>query len=479
MSDAALLCSTDGSPLLTHRECADGAGRLAAALAAQGIREGDVVASALPMGVAFAVTAAACWRLGAVLAPMGAQVPAAERARAIEVVRPRAMLAGDAEACAGAPLAGVVATSGPAVEVDWRRCAEPGDPAPEPSPRPGDALLLLTSGSTGAPKAVILTRANLEAGTAAVTGTFGLDAGDTTLALLPWTHGHGLIGVLASTMASGGAIVLGAQGDAGAALEAIAAGRVTWISVVPPLLALLAEVAARSQARGRLRFIRTASAPLPVALAARAETVFGCPVAEAYGMTETAHQAAANPPDLGRRRLGTVGLPTGTRWRLAGEPIGEGRLLEVTGPGLFRGYLGQPALTAEALTPDGWYRTLDVGALEPDGHLRLLGRRSEFINRGGVKVAPAEVEEAVAAHPGVAACLAASVPHPVLGEEVGLLVVARPGARLDAADVRRHCAERLADAKRPGVIRLVDRLPTLANGKPSRRLAGELLRGRA
>jgi acyl-CoA synthetase (AMP-forming)/AMP-acid ligase II len=474
-AEAPLLSDLAGLPLLTYGACAAGADRLAAGLAGQGVREGDVVVAALTAGPAFAVAAAACWRLGAVFAPIGPGLPAAERRQAVAAARPRAVLAERAEALAGAPVAGLMDVASPD-RVEWRRDGTAtSDAAPEPGPAPGDALLLLTSGSTGRPKAVILTRANLDAGRRAVASTFELEEHDATLAALPWTHGHGLIGVLAATAATGGSVVLGAMGSALAAVEPIAAGRVTWVSVAPPLLALLTEAGARVAAGGRLRFVRSASAPLPAGLAARAEDVFGCPVAEAYGMTETSHQAAANPPRFEGRRLGTVGCATGTEWRLVGEEAGGGRLLEVRGPAVFRGYLGEPAATAAALTADGWYRTLDVGTIDAGGYLRLVGRQSEFINRGGDKVAPAEVEAALADHPDVAACLAASVPHPVLGEEIGLLVVPRPGAPLDVAGVRRHCAERLSERRRPGPIQVVEALPSLANGKPSRRLAGRLL----
>lgn len=451
MGDAPFLLLADGTVALSYAERAAAADRLAASLARQGVREGDVVAPILPAGPEFAVAMLACWRLGAVLAPISPQLAAAERERAMAVTRPRALLT-------------------PEVEL-----LPEGGPGPEPAAGPGDGLLLLTSGSTGTPKAVVLTRANLECGTGAVRDTFGLCERDSTLALLPWTHGHGLIGVLAATAAGGGSVRLAGGGGAPEALAAIAAGGVTWISVVPPLLALLTEAAARQDVRGRLRFVRTASAPLPVALARRAEAAFGCPVAEAYGMTETTHQAAANPPDGERRRLGTVGLPTASEIRLGAGEVAGGSPIEVRGPGLFRGYLGRPDLTAAALTPDGWYRTLDVGTIEDGGYVRLLGRQSEFINRGGYKVAPAEVEEAVSEHAAVAACLVAPVPHPVLGEEVGVLVVLNADARLSLADLRRHCGERLAEYKRPGVVRFVDRLPSLPNGKPSRRLAAGVL----
>ncbi len=149
--------------------------------------------------------------------------------------------------------------------------------------------------------------------------------------------------------------------------------------------------------------------------------------------------------------------------------------MEVEGPSVFRGYLRRPDLTAEALAGGGWYRTGDVGVVEPSGHVRLLGRISELINRGGFKVSPVEVEEAINAHPSVSGSLVAGVPHPVLGEEVAALVVLRPGENLRAGDVGRHCAALLADYKRPGIVRFVAEIPCLPNGKPSRKLARQLL----
>jgi acyl-CoA synthetase (AMP-forming)/AMP-acid ligase II len=248
----------------------------------------------------------------------------------------------------------------------------------------------------------------------------------------------------------------------------------TWLSVVPPTLAVLCDRREATGIGARLRFIRSASAPMPAALARRAESLFACPLAEAYGMTETSHQAASNPPTA-RRALGTVGLPTGVEFREVGEVISGGRELEVRGPALFRGYLGRPDLTAEAINPEGWYRTRDIGVLEPDGYVRLLARSSEIINRGGFKVSPVEVEQSLTAHPGVSASLVAAVPHSVLGEEIGALVVARRNTTITVDDLRRHCRQHLAPYKQPGLIRIVDEIPRLPNGKPSRRLASQLL----
>lgn len=439
-----------GQDALTRVQLDHEAGRLAAQLHHSGVGEGGVVCALLPNSPDFVVALLATWKLGAVFAPLNPQLTAVERQRAMEVARPRVMVE-----------AGGIT-----------RCDHLAEP-PEPAPGAGDALLLFTSGSTGTPKGVLLSNAAVESGVRAVVDTFGLGPDDRTLALLPWTHGHGLIGVLLASLAAGARVDLDdARGLAGAL-----AGRLdlaTWLSAVPPTLAMLADRQERSPSRARLRFIRTASAPLSLPLATRTESLFGCPVAEAYGMTETCHQAAANPPDS-HRQLGTVGLPTRAIFRHVGDEIGGGRELEVRGAGLFRGYLGRPDLTEAAVTGDGWYRTRDIGVIQPDGFVRLIARTSDIINRGGFKVSPGEVEASLASHPAVSASLVAAVPHAVLGEEIGALVVVRPGVPLTVADLRRHCRQELAGYKQPGVIKIVAEIPRLANGKPSRRLAADLL----
>jgi acyl-CoA synthetase (AMP-forming)/AMP-acid ligase II len=409
------------------------------------------VCTLLPNGPEFVIALAAAWKLGAVFAPLNPQLTPGEQRRIMQIARPRALVTADG-------------------------CTRPSAtaPCPEPAPEPGDALLLFTSGSTGDPKGVLLSADSVGAGVRAVVETFSLGADDSTLALLPWTHGHGLIGVVLATTLAGGRIhVDGAPGLAAVASKA--AAQATWLSVVPPTLAMLCDRQDAAPTGARLRFIRTASAPTPPSLAVRAELLFGCPVAEAYGMTETSHQAAANPPD-GTRRLGTVGLPTGVEVREVGETVGGGKELEVRGRAVFRGYLSRPDLTAEALDAEGWYRTHDIGHVQPDGYIRLVARSSEIINRGGFKVSPVEVEESLSTHPAVSASLVAAVPHEVLGEEIGALVVVRGGKRLTIGDLQRHCREHLAAYKQPGLIRFVEEIPRLPNGKPSRRLASELLR---
>lgn len=414
------------------------------------LQPGSVLACVMPNSVAMAVTILAAWRLNVVLAPISPRAPAAERTRLLSVLRPAAVATPDGVAAGGA-----------------RGPAERG-----PQVAPQDALILFTSGSTGSPKAAILSRANVRAGVRAVVDRFGLSAEDRTAATLPWTHGHGLIGVLLSALGAGGTVVIGGSRPV---IDVLRTDRhLTWASVVPAQLTALCAAGSEPPA-GRWRFLRTASAPLNQPLAARAEALLRCPVAEAYGMTETAHQAAANEPAFGERTLGSVGRPSPElRIRCRGPHIGEGRELEVAGPSVFRGYLGDADATGAALER-GWYRTRDVGRIDAGGRVHLLGRISEHINRAGNKISPVEVEDALAEHPDIAASLVAGWPDPAVGEEVGALIQLRPGAELSRADIERHCHETLAVYKHPRRIRFVTELPTLDSGKPSRVRAAQML----
>ncbi|HEY4026312.1 MAG TPA: AMP-binding protein [Candidatus Dormibacteraeota bacterium] len=467
---APLLLSAGGDVLLTYAGAEAASDELAESLR-PAARPGDVVSCVLPNGPAFVVTLLAVRKLGAVLAPLGVRLPEAERGRLLERLRPTVLVSRGDAGVPPAAAASVAWEDPPRVEVV--RARRPAGPASELSPTAGDALVLFTSGSTGAPKGVLLTAAAVDVGSGSVAARCALSPADRTVALLPWTHGHGLIGVLLSTMRSGGSVVVGPAGPAAANLElALDAPGVTWVSVVPPQLAALCELA-RDRPPPSWRFVRTASAPLSAALGTRAEATFGCPVAEAYGMTETAHEAAANEPAFTARRLGTVGVPSALRFR-TGEPAGGGHLLEVSGPSLFRGYLDDGAATGRALE-GGWYRTQDIGAIDPDGRIRLLGRLSDLINRMGNKVSPVEIEEALARHPDVVASLATRVPDERVGEEIGVVVVRRPDSALSAEDLERHCRALLAPYKIPRVVRFVEDVPRLDNGKPSRALAMHLL----
>ncbi|MFI9507338.1 class I adenylate-forming enzyme family protein [Nocardia sp. NPDC052566] len=448
--------------------------QVAARFHSVGIGPGDIVLAGLPNSPAFLAVLHATWSLGAVCAPMNPLLTQREARAIIDLVQPR-MIVATADLAPGE------------VAVRW---ADPwGDPpdidrsllrpvVADSGVSDGDRLVLFTSGSTGSPKGVVLTEANVTAGIAAVAKHFALAETDRTLAMLPWSHGHGLFASALAPLSAGGTVVLTTPQDMQQQPERLlATAQPTWMTTVPSQLAYLVEAFEHSGTRvSGVRVVRTASAPLPRALAVRGERVFGAPVVEALGMTETSHQAVADSPSWSRV-MGTVGTvsPGGDmQFRLSGENILGGGRLEARGSQLFRCYLRASKATADAMTEDGWFRTGDIAAIEEGGRLRIIGRSTEIVNRGGAKIAPAEVEGVLAEHPDVVGALVTGVAHPTLGQEVVAAVVMREGTKARPADLIQYCQASLIGEKVPGRILAVDQLPALPNGKPSRRAAAAL-----
>jgi acyl-CoA synthetase (AMP-forming)/AMP-acid ligase II len=222
----------------------------------------------------------------------------------------------------------------------------------------------------------------------------------------------------------------------------------------------------------RLRFIRSSSASLPPQVMAQLEATFGCPVIEAYGMTEASHQMASNPLPPRLRKPGTVGLAAGPEIGIMGP---DGRLLArggvgevvVRGDNVTAGYANNPKANADAFT-NGWFRTGDQGILDADGYLSLIGRLKEIINRGGEKIAPREVDEVLMDHPAVAQVATFAMPHDKLGEEVAAAIVLQDGKAATEQELRSFVAARLADFKVPRKIVFLPEIPTGAIGKLQR-----------
>jgi malonyl-CoA/methylmalonyl-CoA synthetase len=221
-------------------------------------------------------------------------------------------------------------------------------------------------------------------------------------------------------------------------------------------------VSPRAAELGRLRLCVSGSAPLPPTVFERLAERAGQRVLERYGMTETIMNVS-NPYD-GQRRPGTVGLPLpGVELRLAGGHQGE---VLLRGPNVFSGYWGNPAATAEAFDPDGWFRTGDLGSFDDHGYLRIEGRSKELIITGGYNVHPREVEELLLEHPGVAEAAVVGTPSEEWGEQVTAFVVpADPGAPPGREELLAFAAERLAAFKRPRMVHYVEALPRNALGK--------------
>ncbi len=413
---------------------------------------------------------------GAVCVPLNPRLTADEWQRYFRELRLAALIAGrdaDSGSRAAAQALGlpVIGLSMQAREL--RTVGSPASRVAEFSSSTDDALILLTSGSTSRPKTVPLTHENICRSAYNVGKAVALGSQDRLLSVLPLFHGHGLISGVLAALAAGSSVVCAPNFDADAFFRWLNEFQPTWYTAVPAIhRAVLAEAERREGGaqRSSLRFIRSASSTLPRGLLLGLETAFGVPVIDTYGMTEAATQIAANP--LGWRKIGSVGQPAGAEIAILngdGSRQSHGATGEIAlrGPTITRGYDNDAAATVSSFR-DGWFRTGDFGYLDADGYLFIVGRIKDVIDRGGQKIAPAEVEEALLNHPDVADAVAFSVPHKRLGAAVAAAVVLRSGAKVGTRRLRDFVRERLAEFKVPSLIRIVQEIPKGPAGKINR-----------
>jgi acyl-coenzyme A synthetase/AMP-(fatty) acid ligase len=350
------------------------------------------------------------------------------------------------------------------------------DPAPPSRPVPDDvALILQSSGTTGQPK-LVPRRHRAVASTCRVTiATRALTPADRGLSLARGISSQGANALMTPLFA--GASFVGVSGADSDAFPAwLTAYRPTYIATTPAVLRSLAvEDGTTVDALRRWPCrIHATGAPLSPADLDHLEAALGVPILNDYGMTEASAIAIEPYPRL-RRVPGTVGLPQ-CELRLLGADgalvdHGETGEIVVRGPRVFPGYLDDPAANVSAFLPGGWFRTGDLGLLDADGYLHLTDRLGEIINRGGEKIAPREVDDALLAHPAVAEAAVFAVPDRRLGEDIVAAVVFHPGMKTPARELRRWLLLRLAPHKTPRRIWEVDELPRTTTGKVRR---GEL-----
>jgi oxalate---CoA ligase len=461
---------------ISYRELRQAVEAGAQRLIGAGVGPGDRVVVTAWTGIEATVGFLAILGAGATALPVSAALTPAELERHTRDLRPGYALVHDADRARSAYEAMGVRVAG----IDLARPAAGAAAKDGSLPPPHDdaiALVLQTSGTTGGPKSVPLTQANLAASTATIAATYQLGPSDTAFCMMPLFHVHGLIGIALTTLASGGTVVMPSRVPMSAFWRLLAEHEITWVSAVPTMLA---RIPGGPQHEHRLRFIRSASAPLPPTLAARLEQDTGVPVIEAYGMTEATHQLASNPLPPGVRVPGSVGAATGTEISIVDPewvhlPTGETGEVVARGASITHGYLDNPEANAASFR-DGWFRTGDLGQLSDAGYVRLVGRLKEMINRGGEKISPREVDEALLTHPGVVEAATYGVPDEKYGEVVQAVVVAREG--VEAKALIEHCSGHLAPFKIPRVIHIVDSIPKGPTGKIQRNLLSQALDGR-
>ncbi len=341
---------------------------------------------------------------------------------------------------------------------------------------PGDAALLLhTSGTTSRPKLVPLAHANLAASAAHIGATLQLTPDDRCLNIMPLFHIHGLIAAVLSSLAAGASTYCSPGFNALRFFAWLSEAQPTWYTAVPTMhQAILARAARNADAiaAAKLRFIRSSSSSLPPQVMAELEALFGCPVIEAYGMTEATHQMASNPLPPAARKPGSVGIAAGPEMTIMAEDgtlVGPDTVGEIVirGPNVTAGYEANPAAN-EAAFAFGWFHTGDQGTMDSEGYIRVTGRLKEIINRGGEKISPREVDEVLMDFPAVAQVVTFAMPHDMLGEDVAAAVVLREGASASEGEIREFCATRLADFKVPRKVLIMDEIPKGATGKLQR-----------
>lgn len=352
----------------------------------------------------------------------------------------------------------------------------PGDePARATRVRSDDhALLMYTSGTTGMPKGVLLTHGQLAHNAAAIAAEHQLGPQDRVLAVLPLYHINAFVVTMLAPLASGGSLALADKFSVGRFWPQVVRNACSWINLVPTMVSYLLEAPApAADVTAPLRFCRSASASLPPEHLLGFQKKFGVGVIETMGLTETSAPSFSNPLQIELRKLGSVGKASGCEAQVVNEhlqPVADGNTGEVVirGGQVMAGYYKNPQASQEAVTPDGWLRTGDLGHRDADGFFFITGRIKELIIKGGENIAPREIDEVLLRYPDVLDAAATGIPDKHYGQEIMACVVLRPGSQPDEAALRTFCATHLGRFKSPKVIHFVGDLPRGPSGKVQR-----------
>ena len=338
------------------------------------------------------------------------------------------------------------------------------------------ALVLQTSGTTSRPKIVPITHQNIFYSIHNIAKTYELDPTDRCLNMMPLFHIHGLMASVGASLLAGTSIICSPGYQPDRVLGWLSELEPTWYTAVPTIHQSILEQVRRQPEIARhvhLRFIRSCSSPLAPQVAKDLEVVFNTPVVEAYGMTEATHQITSNPLPPQSRKLGSVGLPSGTTQvsilnggdvTLLSKSVGE---ICIRGENVISGYENNPSANTTSFI-NGWLRTGDLGFLDEDGYLFIQGRLKELINRAGEKISPREIDEVLLQHPAVSQAVAFAISHPSLGEDVAAAVVLKDGQTVSMQELRQFASARLADFKVPRLIVFLKEIPKGSTGKIQR-----------
>ena len=454
--DATYLQDARGGAALTYAGLRDAVRTWERVLDDAGLPEGTPIAVRLADPLEYATALVALLGAGRVAVPLDPGAPPADVARVLEVAGPAAVT----------------------MEPFGIEILGPGTA--------GDSggIYLCTSGTTGTPKGILLGNEQLAHVARSVVTHHKISPNDRGYCPLPLFHVNAEVVGLLATLSAGAYLALDRKFSRRGFWEMISQRRITWINAVPAIISILSLEPPSTPPSG-IRFVRSASAPLPRAALERFETALRIPIVETYGMTEAASMITANPVD-GIRKIGSAGRPAGTEVRVVQvsemgavtpcQPLEVGRV-QIRGAGVISSYAsgGRPGV----ISPEGWLDTSDLGYLDSDGYLFLAGRSDDVINRGGEKIYPREIEELLIAQPGVRSAAVVGAPDDVLGERpvAWIVPVAERGlalADLEAA-LRDACAADLPRHKQPSTFFIVDEMPLGPTGKIARRRLKDLV----
>ena len=480
--EATYLIAPETGAVMTYRELQRASRELAQFLGGRGLVKGDKVALMLQNGYQTARLLIGVMYAGYTVAPLNLLAQRSQLAYVLDHsdaklvftsrdLEPRlrealAQLQRTVAVEAIDPDSEHIFEAGPTPDIDFHALAE-GD----------DALLMYTSGTTGAPKGVLHTHGSVVAGGEYTSAAHRLGPSDRVMCALPLYHINGQIVTAVAPLVHGGSVVMPHRFSATNYWQTVASQGCTWINVVPTIIAYLLNAPGPGELGldvSRIKFCRSASAPLPPDLHRAFEERFGIGIIETFGMTETNAPCFTNPLEPGRRKIGSPGPAFGNEARVidiatgALMPPRDAGEIMVRGANVMKCYYKDPDSTAKTLKADGWMHTGDLGYLDEDGFLFVTGRLKELIIKGGENIAPREIDEALLRHPAVLEAAAVGIPDANYGQEIMACVVLKPGVACTESELKAHTDGELGRYKSPKVIRLVDALPKGPSGKVQR-----------
>ncbi len=481
-SEAPFLRLADGA-IVTHRDFLNRTAQFAHALTKQGLSAGDRLAAQVEKSPEALVLYAACVQTGVVFLPLNTAYTVDELTYFIENSGAKTVVCDASRADGLAPVATKLSARLETLNADGSgTLTELAADLPTSFPtveRSKDdlAAFLYTSGTTGRSKGAMLTQDNLLSNALTLAEYWRFTASDVLLHALPIFHTHGLFVATNITLAAGGSMIFLPKFDLDEMLRQLP--KATAMMGVPTFYTrLLGDERFNRDLVSHMRLFVSGSAPLLAETHLRFEERTGHRILERYGMTET-NMNTSNPYD-GERRAGTVGFPLpGVELKITdpatGANLEQGEVgqIEVRGPNVFKGYWQMPEKTAAELREDGFFITGDLGRIDEDGYVHIVGRNKDLIISGGYNIYPKEIEQVLDAQPGVLESAVIGLPHEDFGESVMGLIVAKPGEQPDIEEISGNVRKVLARFKHPRVISVIDELPRNTMGKVQKNVLRE------